>query len=117
MSFLVDPPLLYAAGRAYATSAPESAQGDAAKVAGAATVVVFAGASLGLWTNKSWAKPMWFWSRARSGREFQATTGLVRWDGAGSPSARAHALAAAGFLTYPFWFWLGWDAGRRRRSL
>jgi hypothetical protein len=117
MSFLVDPPLLYAAGRSYATSAPESAQGDAAKLAGAATVAVFVAASVGLWTNQPWAKPMWLWSRARSGREFQATTGLVRWDGSKRPPREAHALAAAGFLTYPVWWWLGWDAGRRRRSL
>jgi hypothetical protein len=116
MSFLIDPPSLYAAGRAYATLAPESAQGGKAKLVGAATVASFVVGSVGLWTNQPWSKPMYAWSGARSGREFQATSGLARWDGARKPSQRAHVIAALAFATYPLWYWLGWDAGRRRRT-
>ena len=38
MSFLIDPPLLYAAGEAYARGLPESAQGRQAGIAGAGAV-------------------------------------------------------------------------------
>ena len=42
MSFLIDPPWLYANGRAYARLSPERAQGPAAAAAGAAKVCLTA---------------------------------------------------------------------------
>ena len=48
MSFLIDPPWLYANGRAYAAPAPERAQGRAAAAAGAATMADFWAVSVSL---------------------------------------------------------------------
>ena len=52
MSFLIDPPWLYANGRAYAALAPEQAQGRTAAAAGAATMAVFWGVSISLYLNR-----------------------------------------------------------------
>jgi hypothetical protein len=115
MSFIADPPILYAAGEAYARGAPESAQGRAAQAAGAVSVAACLAVSVALWSDQDWVRPLWRAFGATSGREFQATNGLVRWKGARKAGPREHALAAAGFATYPLWFWLGWDRGRRAR--
>jgi hypothetical protein len=111
VSFLTDPTLLYANGRAYGGLAPESAQGTTAKVAGAATFAVFLATGVALLRDERWTRPL---SRAfgyRSGREFMFGFPLPR------PVARElpDAAAAAAFATYPLWLWLGWDSGRRRR--
>jgi hypothetical protein len=109
MSFLADPPLLYAAGEAYARALPESAQGRAAGVAGALTVAAFVAVSAACWTERPEARPLWRAFGARSGREFMVGNGLVRWRRARRAGTREHALAAAAFATYPLWFRLGWD--------
>ena len=44
MSFLIDPPWLYANGRAYASARAGAAQGRTAAAAGAATMAVVLGA-------------------------------------------------------------------------
>ncbi|MFL5884913.1 MAG: hypothetical protein ACJ77M_07575 [Thermoleophilaceae bacterium] len=112
MSFLADPTLLYANGRAYAHLAPESAQGRAAKAAGAATLAVFVTTGIAFLADHPWTRPF---SRAlgyRSGREFMS--------GFPIPARRSPELpdgvAVAAFATYPLWLWLGWDSGRRRRG-
>jgi hypothetical protein len=112
VSFLTDPTLLYANGRAYAELAPESAQGGAAKAAGVATLAVFVTTGVGFLADHPWTR--WF-SRAlgyRSGREFMF--------GFPIPARRVRELpdaaAAVAFATYPLWLWLGWDRGRRRRG-
>jgi len=115
VSFLVDPPALYAAGEAYARGAPESAQGRAAGVVGAGVVASFLAVSVSLWLDLPWVRPLWRAFGARSGREFQVGTGIVDVDAVRKPGAREHALAALGFASYPLWYWLGWDHGRRAR--
>ena len=115
MSFLVDPPALYAAGEAYARAAPESAQGRTAGVVGAGVVGAFLAVSVSLWLDLPWVRPLWKAFGARNGRDFQVGTGLVHVDAVRRPGAREHALAGLGFLTYPLWYWLGWDHGRRAR--
>ena len=115
MSFLADPPLLYAAGEAYARAAPESAQGRVAGVVGAGVVATFVGVSLALWLERPWVRPLWRLFGARSGTEFMVSNGLVRVDSARKPGTRGHAFAGLAFLTYPLWYWLGWDHGRRAR--
>lgn len=115
MSFLADPPILYAAGEAYARAVPESGQGRAAAVAGAGVVGTCLAVSVSLWLNASWTRPLWKAFGARSGREFQVANGIVDVPAVRKPEAGAHALAAVGFAAYPLWFWLGWDHGRRRR--
>lgn len=115
MSFLVDPPALYAAGEAYARTAPESAQGRRAAIVGAGVVASFLAVSVSLWLDLPWVRPLWRLSRARTGTEFQVGTGIVRVDAVRKPGTREHALAGLGFLTYPLWYWMGWDRGRRAR--
>lgn len=115
MSFLIDPPALYAAGEAYARVAPESAQGRAAGVVGAGIVGAFLAVSVGLWLDQPFVRPLWRAFGARNGPEFQVGTGIVPVPAVRRPGARAHALAAAGFASYPLWYWLGWDHGRRAR--
>ena len=115
MSFLVDPPLLYAAGETYARALPESAQGRQAGVIGALTVTVFAGVSLACWLERPEAAPLWRAFGARSGREFMVSHGLFRSRRARRAGGREHALAAAAFATYPLWWRMGWDHGRRAR--
>ncbi len=56
MSFLIDPPWLYANGRAYAELAPEPAQGRVAAAAGAVTMAVFWAVSVSLYLNRSWTR-------------------------------------------------------------
>jgi hypothetical protein len=115
MSFLLDPPLLYAAGRAYGAAAPESAQGGKAVVAGALTTAAFIGASAALWMNHPAGQPLAKAFGAATPREYQAFTGLRSWKGQAKAGPREHALAAAGFAVYPFAWWLGWDRSRRAR--
>lgn len=115
MSFLVDPPSLFAAGELYARAAPESAQGRTAGVAGAGVVGAFLVVSVGLWRDRPWTKPLWRSFGARNGPDFQVGTGLVHPKAVRRPGPREHALAGLAFATYPLWFWLGWDHGRRAR--
>lgn len=115
MSFLIDPPTLYAAGEAYARAMPESAQGRAAGAVGAAVVGGFLAVSVSLWLERPELRPMWRAFGARGGREFMVGSGLFGWKDARRAGPREHALAAAAFLTYPLWYRLGWDHGRRAR--
>ena len=115
MSFLLDPPLMFAAGEAYAR-APESAQGRGAVVAaGAAAVGAAAIISTAAWLDLPVSRPLWKAMRAPSGRAYQLGAPLVPVRGPRRAGPREHALYAAGLLSYPLSFWLGWDRGRRRR--
>ena len=114
MSFLLDPPLLYASGEAYGRLAPESAQGGVAVAAGAATLAVFVGTSASLYANRAWTRPLVRLVRARDGRDWMLNSGVLRLPYR-RVGARTHLAAAAAFATYPLWLWLGWDHGRRAR--
>jgi hypothetical protein len=111
VSFLTDPALLYANGRAYAELAPERAQGRGAKVAAAATLATFLGTGVALLADHPWTRPFTRALGYRSGRQFMFGFPFP------SPPARElpDALAVAAFATYPVWLWLGWDRGRRSR--
>ena len=115
MSFLFDPPALSAAGETYARVLPESAQGRRAGVTGAGVVGGFLAVSVSLWRDLPWVRPMWRLSRARNGTDFMVGSGLASVDAARKPGRALHAFAAIAFLTYPLWYWLGWDRGRRAR--
>ncbi len=112
MSFLIDPPWLYANGRAYAALAPERAQGRTAAAAGAATMAVFWGVSVSLYLNKPWTKPIWEACRAEDGRDWMLNSGVLKLDHRRA-GPRTHAVSAALFASYPLWLWLGWRDGRR----
>jgi hypothetical protein len=109
MSFLIDPPWLYANGRVIAASVPDRAQRPLA----AATVVTFLGVSISLYAERPWTRPIWSLCRARSGRDWMLNSGVLRID-VHRVGRRTHAASAAIFATYPLWLWLGLRAGRRK---
>jgi hypothetical protein len=112
MSFLIDPPWLYATGRLYGRAAPESLQGERAAALGAATMAVFWGTSISLYLDRPWTAPIWRACRARSGRDWMLNSGVfrLRHD---RVSAATHALSTLIFATYPLWLWLGHRHARR----
>jgi hypothetical protein len=114
MSFTADPILLFVDGEAYARTLPEGAQGDAAKVAGALTVGAILAAGIGSYLDTDWAKRLWRPFGAKNGTDF-----MLAWPFAHGKRRRrtpkTDAVAAVSFAAYPFWWWLGWDHGRRRR--
>jgi hypothetical protein len=113
MSFLIDPPLLYASGRAYGASAPEDRKRDA--LLATTTMVTFWGVSVSLYLNKRWTTPIWWLCRAASGRDWMLNSGVLRldWRNVGPIT---HVISAAIFVTYPYWLWRGLRDGRRRRE-
>ena len=116
MSLLVDPPALLADGEAYARLLPESAQGGAATVTGALTVGVFWAAAAAFWFDHPAVRPLRKRLGYRSGREFMIRYPLPdRGRRRRRRDPREDALALAVFASYPLWWWLGWDHGRRAR--
>lgn len=113
MSFLIDPPLLYSGGRAYARATRDAQPSVARDVAvGVAYMAVFWTVSIGLYLDQGWTRPVWRMCRAQSGRDWMLNSGVLRldWRRAG---ARTHAVSAAIFATYPVWLWLGMRHARR----
>ncbi len=106
VSFLADPPLLYATGREIGRRAPAPARRPLA----AATLALFWGVSIPLYLDQRWIG--WFWRLlpARSGRDWMLNSGVLRLDpdGAGPPTHAAAALLFA--VAYP----LALVAGLRR---
>ena len=101
MSFLIDPPWLYANGRVLAKAPPEVRRPLAA-----ATLATFLVTSISLYLERPWTRPLWKACHARSGRDWMLRSGVLPID-----SERAgpgtHAASAALFATYPLWLWLG----------
>ena len=113
MSFRIDPPCLYASGRAYAALAPERAQGRrTAAAAGAAMMAAFWAVSVSLYLNRRWTNPIWKACRAEDERDWRLNSGVFRFDHAHAGPA-THAASAALFASNPLWLWLGWSHGRR----
>jgi hypothetical protein len=110
MSFLIDPPWLYATGRAYGRLMPE--QQGAAKAVENATIGAFLLTSISLYLDLPWTRPIWKACRAASGRDWMLNSGVLKldWHRAGR---RTHLISAAIFATYPLWLRLG---ARRARS-
>jgi hypothetical protein len=102
MSFLIDPPWLYANGRALAAATPPQRRAPLA----AATLGVFLVTSVSLYLDRAWTRPIWRLCRARSGRDWMLNSGVLHLDAerAGTPT---HLVSGALFATYPFWLWLG----------
>jgi hypothetical protein len=107
VSFLIDPPWLYANGR-LAARLPERAQTPVV----AATVATFVVTSVSLYLNRPWTRWMWRLCRAEDGRDWMLNSGVLRLDPRAA-GPRTHAVSAALFASYPLWMWLGLRHGRR----
>ena len=111
MSFLIDPPWLYANGRAYGQltrEAPDPRR-DAMFVAG--TMALFWGVSIALYLDQRWIGWFWRFLPARSGRDWMINSGVTRFDPSAAGSA-THALAALIFaVAYPLALLAGWRRG------
>jgi hypothetical protein len=107
MSFLIDPPWLYANGRLLAGRVPPPQRDRLA----AATLGVFVVTSVSLYLDRKWTTPIWRLCRARSGRDWMLNSGVLKLDPdrAGTPT---HLVSGALFATYPLWLWLGLRHGR-----
>ena len=111
MSFLIDPPWLYATGQLYGRVLPERT--PAARVLEKATAGAFLATSISLYLNRPWTRPIWKACRAQDGRDWMLNSGVFGIDHRRAV-ARTHALAALLFATYPLWLRLGERAARRR---
>ncbi len=112
MSFLIDPPWLYATGRVYGRLMPKRT--PAARAVQTATAAAFLTTSISLYLNRPWTKPIWEGCRAQDGRDWMLNSGVFQIDQRRA-GMRTHAIAATLFATYPWWLWLGERAGRARR--
>jgi hypothetical protein len=104
MSFVIDPPLLVAAGAAIEAVTGED-EATARRLRGG-VVGLFVGVSLALYANAPGLGRIWRPFGSRSGREFMLTSGLARVDERRIAPAQ-HAAALALFLLYPLWARLG----------
>jgi hypothetical protein len=109
MSFLIDPPWLYATGRA----AANHVEPQTATKLGAATMAVFWGTSISLYLDKRWTKPIWEACRADSGRDWMLNSGVFKFPYK-RVGRRTHAVSALLFASYPYWLWLGYEHARKR---
>jgi hypothetical protein len=107
MSFLIDPPWLYANGRVLAAKVPPPQRDRLA----AATLGVFVVTSVSLYLDRRWTKPIWRLCRARSGRDWMLNSGVFKLD-PDAAGTNTHLLSGALFATYPLWLWLGLRHGR-----
>jgi hypothetical protein len=111
MSFLIDPPWLYATGRAYGRLMPEHT--PAARAVHTATASVFLATSISLYLNRPWTRSIWEACGAEDGRDWMLNSGVFKFDHRRA-SRRTHAISALIFATYPWWLLLGERAARRR---
>jgi len=111
MSFLIDPPWLYATGVAYGRLMPERT--PAARAVQTATAGAFLATSISLYLDRPWTRPIWRACRAESGRDWMLNSGVFKFDHRRA-GPRAHIISALLFVTYPWWLLLGERAGRRR---
>lgn len=115
VSFLVDPPMLFADGELTARALPESAQGRVAFACGAVATAVFWTAAAAFWVDHPAAVPFRKRLGYRSGREFMLRFPLPDRGRRRRGDVRQDAVAFAALASYPLWWWLGWDHGRRAR--
>jgi hypothetical protein len=110
MSFLIDPPWLYATGRAYGRFMPEET--PAARAVSRATLGVFLATSISLYLNRPWTRRIWEACHAQDGRDWMLNSGVLHLDRRRA-GGRTHAISALIFATYPLWLRLGERRARR----
>ncbi|MHB8243377.1 MAG: hypothetical protein ACYDHN_15480 [Solirubrobacteraceae bacterium] len=114
MSFLIDPPWLYATGRLYGQAMPERT--PAARAIQTATAGAFLATSISLYLDRAWTRPLWKLCRAASGRDWMLNSGVFRFDYR-SVGRCTHLISGLLFVTYPLWLMLGVRRGRQQRRL
>lgn len=113
MSFLIDPPWLYATGQLYGRAMPERT--PVARAVHTATAGAFLITSISLYLNRPWTRGIWERCGAQDGRDWMLNSGVFRFDYR-NVGRHTHMVSALLFATYPFWLLLGERAGRSRRS-
>ncbi len=113
MSFLIDPPWLYATGQAYGRLMPERT--TAARALHTATAGAFLATSISLYMNRPWTRPIWRLCKAESGRDWMLNSGVFSFEHR-RVGRRAHLISALIFATYPWWLLMGERDARRRSS-
>lgn len=103
MSFLVDPPLLVAAGAAIERAVGRERTKRRLAVA---VLALFLGTSISLWRNAPWTDRLARACGAESGRDWMINSGVLHLEH-DEVTARTQALAALLFATYPLWLRLG----------
>ena len=106
MSFLVDPPLLFATGAAAGGRVP-------VKRLAPPVLALFWSVGVSLYRNAAWTRPFMAYLPGRDGRDFMWTTGVLP---IAHDKRRARATwdkrAVAVFAAYPIFLWLGTRATR-----
>jgi hypothetical protein len=111
MSFLIDPPWLYATGRIYGRVMPQPSR--TSRAVSVATAGLFLTTSVSLYLEHRWTEPIWRACRAESGRDWMLNSGVFRFD-PNNARIGTHRVAAAIFATYPLWLAMGIRHARRR---
>lgn len=111
MSFLLDPPLLIAAGAAVERTVPAERR----DLVAASVVGVFVGGSVALYLEVPGLGLIWRWFRVETSRDFMINSGVFHRPYR-DPAWRTNAMAAAVFATYPMWMALGRKLGRTLRT-
>jgi hypothetical protein len=112
MSFLLDPPLLFASGLLLERRLPR----DRRDVAEAAILGIFFAGSFGLYNNVPGLGLLWRPFRSANGRDFMWNSGVFNVDTAPQTEKAEwplHAAAGGIFATYPFFIKAGRQLGRR----
>ena len=107
MSFLLDPPLLFASGLFLGRFVPE---GSRRRRIALAVVGLFYGVSGLLYLD---VLPWWNGTRLTRGSDWMLNSGL---NTRLKRTAGADVLAVLLFAAYPLWVWFGMALGRRSRS-
>ena len=106
MSFLIDPPLLFATGAAAGKRVPM-------KRLAPPVLGVFWWAGAAFYRNAAWTKPLMRVLPGRDGRDFMWTTGVLPIPhGKRRERGKWDRRALAVFATYPIYLWLGTRASR-----
>jgi hypothetical protein len=108
MSFLLDPPMLFASGMLL----ERRLRRDRRDIAEAAILGIFFAGSFGLYNNVPGLGLLWRPFRAANGRDFMWNSGVFSVD-TNEAEWPLHAAAGGIFATYPFFIKLGRHLGRR----
>lgn len=109
MSFLADPPMLFATGAVIERTVDDPRRARQLELA---TAALFIGTSVSLYLERRWTRWLWRLCRASSGRDWMVNSGVLHVD-TDRMGPRGHLVAAAMFALYPLWLRAGRRLARR----